>query len=67
MSAAAWDYVRGGAKAALAGAITGVSTGAALAADGQITSGEWWAIAAAALVAVGGVYGVRNTGPKAPQ
>lgn len=60
------DYVRGAAKAGLAGAVSFVSTVAVAAQDSVVTTGEWWTAAAAGLAAVAVVYGVPNTGPKAP-
>lgn len=52
------------AKGLLAGAIAFVGAGATAAIDGEITMGEWWAMAAAGLVALGGVYGIPNRDPR---
>lgn len=61
------EFLLGAKKAILAGAMAAVSAAALAASDGSIDSGEWWRVAAAGVLAVGGVYGVKNTGPKAPQ
>lgn len=54
------DVLAGMAKALLAGLTAGVGAIATAAIDDKITPGEWWAGAAAALVALGLVYGVPN-------
>lgn len=61
------ELLRGSAKAVLGGVVAAVSTAAVAASDGAISSGEWWGVAAAGVVALGSVYGIKNTGPKAPQ
>ena len=52
------------AKGLLAGAIAFVGAGATAAIDGGISQAEWWAMAAAGLVALGGVYGIPNRDPR---
>ena len=51
------------AKAIMAGVVALTGTAATAAADGAITYGEWWGIAAATAVAVATVYGVPNKDP----
>jgi hypothetical protein len=51
-------------KAWLAGAIALVGSLAAGATDNALTLAEWLAAASAALVALGGVYSIKNTDAK---
>lgn len=51
------------AKALVAGAAAGVGALAVAAADDRITTGEWWAGAAATLAALAAVWRVPNRPP----
>lgn len=61
------NYFTQSAKAIFAGLVAGLgSLSAALVADkslGDLTDGQWIVVVLAALVAFGGVYGIRNTSP----
>lgn len=59
------DFIKGSAKAVVAGAVAGLSTAVGFADDGFTTS-EWLGIVLAALVGFNGTYWVTNSGPKAP-
>jgi len=61
------EIVAGAAKAVLAGAIAFTGAVATGFADGVMETGEWWAAGAVGLAALGVIYRVPNTGPRAPQ
>ena len=52
------------AKAIVAAVVAFTGTAATAAADGAITYGEWWGIAAATAVALATVYGIPNRDPR---
>lgn len=53
------------AKAITAAAVAFAGAGATAAVDDRITTGEWWAMVAAALAALGAVWAVPNR-PRGP-
>lgn len=53
-------FIERSAKAILAGAISFSGAVAVAYADGEASTAEWWTAVSAGLVALGGVYGIRN-------